>query len=89
MPARDAAIEVRGLHVVRGGAEVLHGLDVDVAAGELTGLLGPSGCGKSTLMRAVVGVQVVRSGTVTVLGRPAGAPELRSRVGYLTQNPSV
>ncbi len=40
-------------------------------------------------MRAVVGVQIVAAGNVTVLGRPAGAPELRSRVGYVTQAPSV
>jgi ABC-2 type transport system ATP-binding protein len=36
-----------------------------------------------------VGVQQVRSGSVTVLGRPAGSAELRSRVGYVTQAPSV
>lgn len=53
------------------------------------GLLGPSGSGKSTLMRAVVGVQVVTAGTVTVLGEPAGTRSLRHRVGYVTQAPSV
>jgi ABC-2 type transport system ATP-binding protein len=37
----------------------------------------------------VVGVQQVRSGEVTVLGEPAGSPDLRSRVGYVTQAPSV
>jgi ABC-2 type transport system ATP-binding protein len=40
-------------------------------------------------MRAIVGVQVMRSGDVTVLGEPAGSPALRSRVGYVTQSPSV
>src|SRR5690606_9019050 len=50
---------------------------------------GPSGCGKSTLMRAIVGVQQVAGGDVTVLGQPAGSPALRSRVGYVTQAPSV
>src|SRR5690348_7561508 len=40
-------------------------------------------------MRAIVGVQVVASGTVTVLGEPAGSPSLRRRVGYVTQAPSV
>ena len=57
--------------------------------GSVTGLLGPSGSGKTTLMRAIVGVQVVESGTVTVLGEPAGTPRLRRRVGYVTQAPSV
>jgi ABC-2 type transport system ATP-binding protein len=40
-------------------------------------------------MRAIVGVQKVESGTVTVLGQPAGSPKLRPVVGYLTQAPSV
>jgi ABC-2 type transport system ATP-binding protein len=83
------AIETTGLRVVRGGSEVLHELDVQVPEGEVTGLLGPSGCGKSTLMRAIVGVQIVHGGSVTVLGAPAGSAELRSRVGYVTQAPSV
>jgi ABC-2 type transport system ATP-binding protein len=56
---------------------------------EVTGLLGPSGCGKTTLMRAIVGVQRIASGTVTVFGEPAGAADLRSRIGYVTQAPSV
>ncbi len=73
----------------RGGREVIHGLDCSVPAGQVTGLLGPSGCGKTTLMRAIVGVQVVAAGRVTVLGEPAGSPRLRSRLGYLTQAPSV
>jgi len=68
---------------------VLHEIDVDVPVGEITGLLGPSGCGKSTLMRAIVGVQIVDGGEVTVLGEPAGSPGLRARVGYVTQAPSV
>jgi ABC-2 type transport system ATP-binding protein len=40
-------------------------------------------------MRSIVGVQVVASGTVTVLGEPAGSRSLRARVGYVTQAPSV
>ncbi|SCL15907.1 ABC-2 type transport system ATP-binding protein [Micromonospora nigra] len=85
----ENAIAVRDLVVDRGGRRVLHGLSTTVPAGAVTGLLGPSGSGKTTLMRAVVGVQRVAAGTVTVLGRPAGTAELRHRVGYLTQAPSV
>src|SRR5437588_9081169 len=85
----DNAIEVRDLVVVRGRKEVLHGISTTVPTGGLTGLLGPSGSGKTTLMRAIVGVQKVRSGTVTVLGQPAGSPQLRRQVGYVTQAPSV
>jgi ABC-2 type transport system ATP-binding protein len=83
------AISVSGLTVVRGGRRVLDDFDLEVAAGEVTGLLGPSGCGKSSLLRALVGVQKVAGGTVTVLGEPAGSRPLRDRIGYVTQEPSV
>jgi len=83
------AVHVRGLTVRRGHREVLHGIDLDIADGEVTGLLGPSGSGKTTLIRAIVGVQRHVVGTVDVLGRPAGSPELRPRVAYVTQAPSV
>ncbi|NEK85404.1 ABC transporter ATP-binding protein [Blastococcus saxobsidens] len=83
------AVTVTDLVVDRGKRRVLPGLTFAVPEGQVTGLLGPSGSGKSTLMRAIVGVQRVRSGTVDVLGHPAGSPALRSRVGYVTQAPSV
>ncbi|MGH3390523.1 MAG: ATP-binding cassette domain-containing protein, partial [Actinomadura sp.] len=61
-------MSVAELRVDRGGREVLHGITFEVPRGSVVGLLGPSGCGKTTLMRAVVGVQIVKGGTVTVLG---------------------
>ena len=85
----SAAVRADGLHVVRGGVVVLPGLSCEVATGSVTGLLGPSGSGKSTFLRAVVGVQCVAGGAVEVLGAPAGSSTLRSRVGYMTQAPSV
>ena len=84
-----AAIEIERLHVVRGGRTVLANLSLQVDAGSVTGLLGPSGSGKTTLMRSIVGVQIVESGRVDVLGLPAGSGPLRARVGYVTQAPSV
>src|SRR5438552_10113941 len=84
-----SAIVVRGLVVERGGRLVLPSLDLEIEAGSITGLLGPSGCGKTTLMRCIVGVQITRSGNVEVLGLSAGHPDLRHRVGYVTQAPSV
>lgn len=85
----DPAVRVENLRVVRGGHTVLPGLNCSVPVGEVVGLLGPSGCGKTTLMRCLVGVQRIAGGRVEVLGLPAGSARLRSRVGYVTQAPSV
>ncbi|MFE4371415.1 ABC transporter ATP-binding protein [Streptomyces sp. NPDC056835] len=85
----EGAIRARGLTVRRGDRTVLRGLDFAVSPGRITGLLGPSGCGKSTLMRAIVGTQAKVTGTLDVLGLPAGDGALRARIGYVTQAPSV
>jgi len=82
-------VEVRSLVVDRGGRRVLHGLDITIEQGSVTGLLGPSGCGKSTLMRSLVGVQQLTSGQVTIAGSEAGSAPLRNRIGYVTQAASV
>jgi ABC-2 type transport system ATP-binding protein len=68
---------------------VLDRISVVVPHGSITGLLGPSGSGKTTLLRAIVGVQRISTGTVSVLGVPAGSPVLRRGIGYVTQTPSV
>jgi ABC-2 type transport system ATP-binding protein len=83
------AITIDDLDVRRGGRLVLTRFSARLPQGAVTGLLGPSGCGKTTLIRSIVGVQKVAGGTVTVLGEPAGAASLRSRVAYVTQAPSV
>jgi ABC-2 type transport system ATP-binding protein len=85
----ECAVTADGLCVVRGGVEVLHGISIEIAAGGVTGLLGPSGSGKTTLLRCILGLQRIASGTVQVLGRPNGDPQLRTEVGYATQEASV
>ncbi|MEV6841285.1 ABC transporter ATP-binding protein [Streptomyces sp. NPDC051133] len=87
--ALTAAVHAEDLSVARGPRTVLHHLRFTVPCGQITGLLGPSGCGKSTLMRSIVGTQAKVTGALHVLGRPAGHPTLRSRIGYVTQAPSV
>lgn len=84
-----AAVDVENLVVRRGKRDVLQGVSLTIPRGSITGLLGPSGCGKTTLMRSIVGTQLVRSGRITALGLPAGSPELRRRIGYVTQAPSI
>ncbi|MFI7415678.1 ABC transporter ATP-binding protein [Streptomyces sp. NPDC049627] len=88
-PPASPAVRAEALNVVRGPRQVLRDLGFTVPRGQITGLLGPSGCGKSTLMRAIVGTQAKVTGTLDVLGRPAGHPSLRTRIGYVTQAPSV
>jgi ABC-2 type transport system ATP-binding protein len=83
------AVDIRNLTVRRGGREVLHDVSLTIPRGSITGLLGPSGCGKTTLMRSIVGTQIVESGDISALGLPAGSKELRHRIGYVTQAPSI
>ncbi|MFJ8140805.1 ABC transporter ATP-binding protein [Streptomyces sp. NPDC096013] len=88
-PDPEPAVRAEALTVLRGPRTVLRALDFTVPRGQITGLLGPSGCGKSTLMRSIVGTQAKVTGTLNVLGHPAGHPTLRTRIGYVTQAPSV
>jgi ABC-2 type transport system ATP-binding protein len=80
----EHAVVVDRLRVVRCSRVALDGISVAVARGVVTGLLGPSRSGKSTLIRAVVGVQRIEAGEVTVLGEPAGSPPLRRQVALVT-----
>lgn len=83
------AVKVTDLTVVRGGRTVLPALNLSVPGGSITGLAGPSGCGKTTLIRAIAGIQILKSGTVSVFGEPAGNAATRRRVAYMTQTSSV
>jgi ABC-2 type transport system ATP-binding protein len=85
----ELAVDVSHLRVIRGKRPALHDFSVRIARGSVTGLLGPSGCGKTTLMRCIVGTQLVDSGTVRVLGLPAGSAPLRRQIGYLPQDPTI
>ena len=85
----EVAVDISHLRVIRGKRPALHDFSVRIARGSITGLLGPSGCGKTTLMRCIVGTQLIASGTVQVLGLPAGSASLRHRIGYLPQDPTI
>ena len=82
-------MSVAAVRVSRGGREVVRGVTFELRAGEVVGLLGPSGSGKTTLIRALAGVQAHVAGDIDVLGQAAGSADLRARVGYVTQAPSV
>jgi len=61
-------LEVRGLRAAYGSAQVLHGVDLQVHAGEAVALLGRNGMGKTTLVRAVMGILVPSAGEVRFAG---------------------
>ncbi|WP_443032755.1 ABC transporter ATP-binding protein [Streptomyces sp. BA2] len=89
LPGDLPAVSAYGLHVARGSQTILSNVTFTIPRGCVVGLLGPSGCGKTTLLRSVVGVQQATAGHVQVLGHAAGAGQLKTRVGYVTQAPSV
>ncbi len=85
----NAAIKLNSLSVARDKQPILENITAELPTGQVIGLLGPSGAGKTTLMRAIVGLQRIKPGSVTVLGQPAGSSALRREIGYVTQAPSV
>jgi ABC-2 type transport system ATP-binding protein len=85
----EPVVDISHLRVIRGKRPALQDFSVRVGRGSITGLLGPSGCGKTTLIRCIVGTQLIASGTVRVLGLPAGSAPLRHRIGYLPQDPTI
>jgi len=82
-PAAETLLAVRGLHAGYGGSEVLHGIDLDVSAGEVVALLGRNGMGKTTLVRTICGLHPTRSGEVVFRDEKveAGAPHRIARRG--------
>jgi ABC-2 type transport system ATP-binding protein len=65
----------------------LDGLSLTVTRGEVFGFLGPNGAGKTTTLKILMGLVRQTSGSVSVLGKPAGHVETRRRVGFLPESP--
>lgn len=72
---------------LRKKVRVLENLNLAVAAGETYGLLGPNGAGKTTTLKLMLGLMHPTSGSVTVLGMPAGCRDVLGRIGFLPENP--
>jgi ABC-2 type transport system ATP-binding protein len=67
-----SAVRGRGITKCFGDVVALDGIDLDVAAGQIHGLVGPNGAGKTTLLGLLLGLAVADEGGLEVLGRPAG-----------------
>ena len=78
-------IEIRGLRKAFGAVGVLHGIDLDIADGEVVALIGRSGCGKTTLLRCINFLETYEAGEIRLDGEPlwyrTGADGVRRRVG--------
>lgn len=85
-------ISARGLRGGYGPMEVLHGVDLDVAAGETVALLGPNGAGKTTFLQLVVGFLPLSGGNVEILGAPLTgrmSRQVRKRVAVVPDEHAV
>ncbi|HIY23828.1 MAG TPA: amino acid ABC transporter ATP-binding protein [Candidatus Brachybacterium merdigallinarum] len=84
-------IVIKDLHKSFGDNEVLTGIDLEVAEGEVVAVIGPSGSGKSTLLRCVNRLEEINSGSIVVDGIDLSAPEVRidevrQRIGMVFQH---
>jgi len=86
---RNSAIVASHLTVTRETVRALQDVNFNIEPGKITGLIGPSGSGKTTLIRSIIGAQELTSGSLEILGLPAGSSELRKQIGYVTQSPAV
>jgi ABC-2 type transport system ATP-binding protein len=85
---RDAKAVISTDRLVKryGRIEALKGVTLSVAPGEIYGLLGQNGAGKTTLIKILLSIVQANAGRATLLGRPVGTPEVRSRIGYLPED---
>ena len=82
-----SAVEVRNVRCQLGEREILKGVDLAIARGELVTLVGPSGCGKSTMLRVIAGLEEPSLGTVLIDGVDVTtAPAEKRHVGLVFQS---
>jgi ABC-2 type transport system ATP-binding protein len=87
----DLAVEVRGLRKTYGDVVAVEGVNLEVAAGEIVGLVGPDGAGKTTTLRMLCGILLPDAGEIRVAGHDAVRdPEgVKARIGYVPQRFSL
>lgn len=83
------AIALTNLEIGYNKKPVVNGVNLEINAGEIVGLLGPSGCGKTTLIRSIMGMLPPLAGTVRVFGHSMPNRELLNRIGYMGQTDAL
>ena len=81
-------LDFENIHVQYGRKEILHGVDLSVEKGKITGIVGPNGCGKSTLVKTVFGIAPMKEGKIILEGQDTGKmtrKELSEKLGYVGQ----
>jgi ABC-type transporter Mla maintaining outer membrane lipid asymmetry ATPase subunit MlaF len=81
-----SAVSLRGITKAFGKQKVLHGIDLDIPAGQFVAIVGRSGCGKSTLLRLIAGLDQPTGGTIEIDGQ---APGWRDSVRLMFQEPRL
>jgi branched-chain amino acid transport system ATP-binding protein len=89
----DALLTLQGVHTHIGAFHILHGVDLDVPAGEVTMLLGRNGAGKSTTLRTIMGLWRASQGRIDFKGRPIQGqrtPEIaQAGIGYVPETMGI
>src|SRR6476661_6450250 len=82
-----AKVDFRNVTKQYANAEVIHGIDLQVADGEFIVIVGPSGCGKSTLLRMVAGLEAITGGEIVIGDRVVNRLEPKDRdIAMVFQN---
>jgi len=87
-PAPGLAVEARDVRVSLQGTEILHGVSLSAAPGEVVAIMGGNGSGKSTFVRAIVGAIPHDQGMISIFGKDA-TPDARRLIGYVPQRVSA
>lgn len=88
-PFMKNAVETNGLCVSFGKSKILNNVCIEIEEGMLVALLGPSGSGKTTLVKAIMGMNPISSGSITVFGKPVPSFQAVSDIGYMAQSDAL
>lgn len=81
----DSALSIRDIHVSYGARKVLDGLSLDVASGEMFGLMGLNGVGKTTMIKSILGLRDPDAGHIDIFGSDRLSMQSKRKLAYLPE----